>query len=150
MTINFENFQRALQSDIWPKDAYVIPFFFGKSLSTSKICKQLNTDILYLNCQPLTDVKINYIESEYIMSGKMKFLCLTEIWRRQEQLQPIAEFIPRGYFCRSVNKLGGVGIWAALNLNVTEINLRPSCIENIFEVCGVKWKPNSYCTCLIL
>lgn len=110
-------------------------------------------EILLLNCQSLTNDKVNFITSEYLCgSSRVGILCLTETNLSNESIEYIhfPDFTRVSSFNRTQHKSGGVGIWVTDTLKVHPLNLNTFCIEKHFEVCGMSLRVGCDKTVVVL
>lgn len=97
-------------------------------------------DLLLLNIQCLTTEKFDNIITDYL-NLNLKFICLTETWCVKDNITNFAfpGYELMDYYCRSVHRGGGVGIWCKKGLMVQRLNLDKYCSEKNIEVSGVTW-----------
>ena len=110
-------------------------------------------DILILNCQALTEEKVNFIDTEYLNKLQdLQLICLIETWRHKDNINFVnfTNFTPVASFCRTAFKGGGVAIWAKNNIHAVPINLDAFNEEKTIETCGVQWIPNKNTTIILL
>lgn len=101
----------------------------------------MSYQLLCLNCQCLTNSKIDLITSEFLENKSLQFLCLSEIWLTDSNIDHVnfPDFYNGSSFCRSCSRGGGVGIWCRSGIKARKLDLGGFCIEKHFEICGVSF-----------
>lgn len=108
--------------------------------------------LLSLNCQCLTNIKVDYITSDFLSEYKdLEILCLGETWCNEDNINLVYfnNFCKISSFCRSRSKGGGVAIWCKNTLSAQPLILEAYCIERDFEICGVKIVKHSVKTVIL-
>lgn len=96
-------------------------------------------NLLLLNVATLNVDKVNLLETHVCKYDALQLICLTEIGLKQEAINfcKIDGFDLSSYYCRTIHKSGGVGIWTESNCKSKSIDVAKFCVELDFEVCAV-------------
>lgn len=97
-------------------------------------------DFLLLNVQSLNIKKINHIEIDYLLSSKVKFVCLTETWAKCDTIKHLnfENFYLGSYYCRKNTKGGGVAIWVTQEIDASVLDVSRFCVERCIEICAIR------------
>ncbi|KAG5867173.1 hypothetical protein JTB14_029928 [Gonioctena quinquepunctata] len=105
-------------------------------------CVSFINFLYYLNIRSVNN-KNNLIEVE-LNDSNTYFIALVETWAKEDEVCSISinEYNFISHYSRKILRGGGCAIWARKDLIVEPVNVIKHCIEQDFEVCGVKWSFN--------
>ena len=102
-------------------------------------CSKDEYDILLLNVRSLNTKKINQIQVD-LVTYSVNFLCFTETWADAQSIEYLKfnNFTLCASYCRQ-GRGGGVAIFCKNTIRFECLELHKYCVDEVFEVCGVRW-----------